>query len=91
MEKNKLYYMKQANFLIKKLAAICLFFHLLFLTLFITGSTGTGKVPGTELWYSTLRMRKMKMTTTKTKPTPTTYNQQPSFFNFQSTEFKIII
>ena len=56
MEKNKLYYMKQANFLIKKLAAICLFFHLLFLTLFITGSTGTGtgKVPGTELWYYTL-------------------------------------
>ena len=52
MEKNKLYYMKQANFLIKKLAAICLFFHLLFLTLFIVHYyTGTGTV----LWNSTLR------------------------------------
>ena len=79
--------MKQANFLIKKLAAICLFFHLLFLTLFITGSTG--KVPGTELWYSTLRMRKMKMTTTKTKPTPTTSitnNHHFSIFNQQNSK-----
>ena len=86
MEKNKLYYMKQANFLIKKLAAICLFFHLLFLTLYIIIIPVQVRYSGTLLSENEDDNNNNK---NKTHPTPT-YNQ-PSFFNFQSTEFKIII